>query len=182
MAQFALIFIANPLFKTIKGKCAENSHYMLEITNITLELYNKTYFAMKSKEYMKVVFLICGSFSAIAGVFVWLRSPDREINATELAMIVGVILLVVFALFLGFSRLRSVKQELPAEDEMSKKILRKGASTSYYLSLYLWLVLMMFSDMIKLETRTMIGAGIMGMAVLYALSWIYHRYFSLKHD
>jgi len=90
--------------------------------------------------------------------------------------------MVGFALFLGFRRLRSLKENLPAEDEMSKKILQKGAATSYYLSLYFWLALMMFEERISLDRSTLIGVGITGMAILYALSWIYHRYFSRSHD
>ena len=114
---------------------------------------------MKTGDYRKAIILITVSFGVIGGVFVWLGSPDKVINPTELVMIGGVILVVGFAFFLGFRRLRALKSNLPAEDEMSKKILRKGAATSYYLSLYFWLVLMMFEERIDLERRTLIGVG-----------------------
>jgi len=137
---------------------------------------------MKSKDYRKTVFVIAVSLGVIGGGFAWFRSPGAEINARELGMIAALILVVAFALFLAFRRLKSVKEKLPAEDEMSRNILRRGAATSYYLSLYLWLVLMMLEDRLELEGHTLIGAGIMGMAILYALSWIYHRYIRPSHD
>ncbi len=61
-------------------------------------------------------------------------------------------------------------------------LINRDAATSYYLSLYFWLALMMFEERISLERSTLIGVGITGMAILYALSWIYHRYFSCSHD
>ena len=137
---------------------------------------------MKTNDYRKTILLITTSCGVLAGVFVWLRSSEKVINLSEVGMIGAVVLMVGFALFLGFRRLRSLKENLPAEDEMSKKILRKGAATSYYLSLYFWLALMMFEERISLERSTLIGVGITGMAILYALSWIYHRYFSRSHD
>jgi peptidoglycan/LPS O-acetylase OafA/YrhL len=137
---------------------------------------------MNRKEYRKAVFIICLTLGVLGGVVVWIRSPDKEINLTEVGTVAGVILVVGFALFLAFRRLRSVKENLPAEDEMSKKLLRRSAATSYYLSIYLWLGLMMLADKVDLETHSWIGAGILGMAILYALSWIYHRYFSRIHD
>lgn len=137
---------------------------------------------MKTNDSKKTILLITTSCGVLAGVFVWLRSSEKVINPSEVGMIGAVVLMVGFALFLGFRRLRSLKENLPAEDEMSKKILQKGAATSYYLSLYFWLALMMFEERISLDRSTLIGVGITGMAILYALSWIYHRYFSRSHD
>jgi hypothetical protein len=61
-------------------------------------------------------------------------------------------------------------------------ILRKGAATSYYVSIYMWLAFMFFEEYIDLERRTLIGAGILGMALIYALSWFYHNYIRRSHD
>ena len=65
---------------------------------------------------------------------------------------------------------------------MSKGILRRGAATSYYVSLYMWLAFMFFEEQINLERSTLIGAGILGMAVIYGLSWVYHSYIRRSHD
>jgi hypothetical protein len=45
-------------------------------------------------------------------------------------------------------------------------------SISYYISIYFWLVLMNFSDRIKLESHSLIGAGVLGMAIIFALCWL----------
>jgi peptidoglycan/LPS O-acetylase OafA/YrhL len=92
------------------------------------------------------------------------------------------ILVAGFALFRAFVRLRATKENLPAEDELSKKILQQGTAASFHVSIILWLVIMYYSDKTKLECHSLIGAGIMGMAIIFALSWIYHRYIRRPHD
>jgi peptidoglycan/LPS O-acetylase OafA/YrhL len=130
----------------------------------------------------KVIVTVVGTLTVIAGVIVWLSMPSVEINRNEILMLVSLILVVGFALFLAYGRYRNARQNLPVEDEMSRNILRRGAATSYYLSLYLWLAIMMFEPSLKLDRSSLIGAGILGMAVLYALSWIYHRFLRKSHD
>jgi peptidoglycan/LPS O-acetylase OafA/YrhL len=130
----------------------------------------------------KVIVTAVGTLTVIAGVIVWLSMPSVEINRNEVLMLVSLILVVGFALFLAYGRYRNARQNLPVEDEMSRNILRRGAATSYYLSLYLWLAIMMFEPSLKLDRSSLIGAGILGMAVLYALSWIYHRFLRKSHD
>jgi hypothetical protein len=130
----------------------------------------------------KAIFMVVLAVAVIASFVVWLVNPNVEFNTQELLMILGLILVVGFALFQAFGRLRAVKENLPAEDELSKDIRKRGAATSYYVSIYLWLVIMYFSDKSKLECHSLIGAGIMGMAIIWALSWIYHRYIRRSHD
>jgi NADH:ubiquinone oxidoreductase subunit 6 (subunit J) len=130
----------------------------------------------------KAIFAVVLAVAVIASFVVWLVNPNVEFNTQELLMILGLVLVVGFALFLALRRLRSVKENLPAEDELSKNIKKQGAATSYYISIYLWLVIMYLSDKTKLECHSLIGAGIMGMAVIWALSWIYHRYIRKSHD
>ncbi len=92
------------------------------------------------------------------------------------------VIILVFAAVVVVKRWTAKKQNLPAKDELSKDILRRGAATSYYLSLYMWLALMFFEDNIHLEQHSLIGAGILGMAIIYGLSWVYHNYIKRSHD
>jgi peptidoglycan/LPS O-acetylase OafA/YrhL len=130
----------------------------------------------------KAIFMVVLAVSVIVSFTVWLVMPSVEFSLQELLMILCLILVVAFALFLAFRRLRAVKENLPPEDEMSKKILQRGAATSYQVSILLWLGIMYYSDKTKLECHSLIGAGIMGMAIVFALSWIYHRYIRRSHD
>jgi len=85
----------------------------------------------------------------------------------------GIISIVVgFALYVGFKRWNSEKRGEPAEDELSKKVLQKAAAISYYVSLYLWVFLLFIKDRIVFDTEELIGTGILGMALTFAISWL----------
>lgn len=128
------------------------------------------------------MFLAVLSVVVLTTMIWWLVRSETEFDLKQSLMIIIQFVVVAFAIVLAFRRLKSVKQNLPAEDEMSKGILRRGAATSYYVSLYMWLAFMFFEEHIDLERRTLIGAGILGMALIYALSWVYHKYIRPSHD
>jgi peptidoglycan/LPS O-acetylase OafA/YrhL len=113
---------------------------------------------------------------------IWMLNSEGPITGTAIGIGVIQVVVLVFAGLVIYRRWTAAKNKLPAEDEMSKKILRRGAATSYYVSLYLWLALMFFEERIALERSTLIGAGILGMAVIYGLSWLYHNYIRKSHD
>ena len=58
--------------------------------------------------------------------------------------------------------------------------MQKAAATAYYISLYLWLALVFFNDKFSLETESLIGNGIIGMAILFALCWVYYKLKGIK--
>jgi peptidoglycan/LPS O-acetylase OafA/YrhL len=115
-------------------------------------------------------------------MIIWFVKSGASLDVKGSSMILIQFVVVAFAVIVVLRILKSAKQKLPAEDEMSKGILRRGAATSYYVSLYMWLAFMMFEERIDLERSTLIGAGILGMAVIYALSWVYHSYIKRSHD
>jgi len=117
-----------------------------------------------------------------ATIVVWMLKSENPISGKAIAMGSIQLVVLVFAVFVVYKRWTATKNKLPAEDEMSKSILRRGAATSYYVSIYMWLAFMMFEERIDLERSTLIGAGILGMAIIYALSWIYHMYIRRSHD
>lgn len=130
----------------------------------------------------KSIFIAVFSVSLLVSMIFSIVRSDVTLNLKESSLLIILLVVVVFAVFFAFRRLRSAKQNLPAEDEMSKKLLRKSAATSYYVSIYMWLAFMFFEKHIDLERSTLIGAGILGMALIYTLSWIYHNYIRRSHD
>jgi peptidoglycan/LPS O-acetylase OafA/YrhL len=121
------------------------------------------------------------SVLVLATTFLWFISTGTHLSFADI-MQFGIVLAVVgLAVFVGISRLKSEKRGEPAEDEFSKRILQKASSLSYYISLYLWLAIMYFSDKTKLENHTLIGTGILGMAVIFCLCWAYFKIWGTKH-
>ena len=65
--------------------------------------------------------------------------------------------------------------------DLSKKVLQKTAAYSYYISLYLWLALIFIKDRITIDTEQLLGTGILGMAIIFALCWILFNFRGIRN-
>ena len=130
----------------------------------------------------KTLLMVLLALIVITSVIFWLVLPGKTLDTQEVLMIAGIIFVVGFSLFLAYRRIRDTRQNLPSEDEMSRKIMKSTGATAYYISIYFWLILMFFEEKLPEDSSTVIGIGIMGMALIFVFSWIYHKYFSGKHE
>ena len=116
----------------------------------------------------------------IVTLLLWILNTTNKIEIIDTFSFVVIFIVILFGVVVGISRIKSVKLGQPAEDELSKKLLLKASSTSYYISLYIWLILIYLSDKIKAETHTFISAGILAMAITFVLSWVFFKIFGLR--
>ncbi len=124
----------------------------------------------------KGVLMIVLAILLLVSVVFWFFNYMDVVKIENLSNI-GVILLIGgFALALAVSRLKSAKDGLTAEDELSKRIRDRASSRTYYVSLYMWLIIAYLSDRTSLECHTLIGVGIIGMALLFAGFWLYFNF------
>ncbi len=130
----------------------------------------------------KAVIVFIVAVLVLATVGLWIFSSSGNFKPADIASFGIIILVVVFAVFFGVKRLTSAKRGEPPEDELSKKVMRKTSSLSYYISLYLWLAIMYFSDRFNYETHTIIGIGILGMAVVFAVCWLVINFTGIKNE
>ncbi len=115
----------------------------------------------------------------LVSIVFWVFNIQKPLNPIEIGMILVPLILVGFSLFLGFRNLGSAIRKEPVEDELSKKVMTKASSLSFYISLYIWLFVMYISDKTTLAPQSLIGAGIAGMALVFLLSWIGVKIFGL---
>lgn len=145
---------------------------MLNKSNIVLEIIHIT---MKNILALVIILALVGFTT-----FLWLSK--ESLGVEELSSL-GVILAIVgFAVFILLRRIRSWKQGEPQEDELSKKVMLRTSSLSYYLSLYFWVFLLWLKDRVQFEQEELIGTGILGMAVIFALSWIFFHFRGVPND
>jgi peptidoglycan/LPS O-acetylase OafA/YrhL len=90
------------------------------------------------------------------------------------------LVLVAFGLYVAYRRITSAKRGQPAEDEFSKKVLQKASSLSFYISIYMWLVIMYQADKLEKPSGVMFGWGILGMAIIFVLSWVYYNFRGIR--
>jgi peptidoglycan/LPS O-acetylase OafA/YrhL len=109
-----------------------------------------------------------------------LLNTNKPISVPEITQFGVIVILIGFGVYVGITRLKSERRGEPVEDELSKKILQKASSLSYYVSIYMWLAFMYICDKTELETHTFIGAGILGMAILFFVSWVIYKVRGMK--
>ncbi len=149
---------------------------MLFISNFMLDLFNIKF--KKMKKFYLPVFIIT-VILIVAGIWIYQTDSASESEAFRISEIlhVGVIvLLFIFGLFFFIRRIISAQQGVPPEDELSKRITQKASSSAFYISLFLWLGIMYINNNRDVETDLLFGYGIMGMAIVFALSWLFHNF------
>jgi len=149
-------------------------HYMLEISNIVLEKSNIT--SMKKSV---LIFIVAGLVLLSTGMWIY---SSAGLKAADMLHFGVIFLLIAFAVFVGIKRLSGIRNGQPAEDEMSKKILRRTASHSYYISLYLWVFILFLKDRVSMDSEELIGAGILGMAITYAVVWVFLYFRGIRNE
>lgn len=95
-------------------------------------------------------------------------------SEVDLIPLILILLLSGVSVVLIIKRLISVKKSEPIEDELSKRILEKTSSLSYYISLYMWLCFTLMNNR-AYSNEQIIGYGIVGMAVIFAVVWVYFK-------
>jgi peptidoglycan/LPS O-acetylase OafA/YrhL len=112
----------------------------------------------------------------------WFYSTSGNLKTFDMVSFGIIILVVAFAFFVGYKRLVSAKRGEPTEDELSKKVLLKTAAWSYYISLYLWVAMLFIKDRVSLDTEELIGAGILGMAISFAICWLVFNFRGVRNE
>lgn len=93
----------------------------------------------------------------------------------------GIVFIVALALGIGIllnglKDLKNVEKGLPPEDERSRRIMQVASARAYMLSIWWLLILMWMMDEFGWappHPSTVLSAGIAGMALLLAVSWLY---------
>jgi uncharacterized membrane-anchored protein len=129
----------------------------------------------------RTILMFIISALVVATLALWVFKGRVAGNTRELIMVGTALVIVGFAVYVGMSRLQSHRLREPAEDELSKKVMTRASSLAYYISIYLWVFVMYVSDKTTLPTHSLIGTGILGMAVVFLLCWLGVRFFGTKN-
>ena len=129
----------------------------------------------------RTILMFVISALVVASLALWVLRGHVAGNTQEMIMVGTAFVIVGFAVFLGVSRLRSHQRREAVEDELSKKVMTRASSLAYYSSIYVWLFVMYVSDKTTLASHSLVGAGILGMAVVFLLCWIGVKAFGMKN-
>ncbi len=132
---------------------------------------------------MKSSYLVFGVVALVViSIVFWLSNSPAITESFEFVQLGVIVLLIGLGVFVGLRRLGSERRGQPAEDELTKKMMQKASSISYFISIYLWLGIMYISDKGWVETEELFGIGIIGMGLILVISWGIIYMTGLRHE
>lgn len=116
------------------------------------------------------VFLLTVSISVVAGILYFastLYLQGNNLVATFL-MLIMVVLVWKLSVFLR-KYYDDLKLGMPVRDERTRKVRMYAAGYAYFISLYIWLILLIFHKYLDYDDALILG--LLGMALSFSLSW-----------
>ena len=135
---------------------------------------------MKTKSNQKLrlaIIVIISLFVIVTGA---LFSYSSFKNGEAAGGILGIIIALTILMFAVIAYARgnkAIKNNLPLEDERSKRVMEKASSMAFYVSLYLLLAIGFLSDeMIPFRDASQATSVAVGcMAILFAVFWFFYN-------
>ena len=106
---------------------------------------------------------------------------DGNNKLTEYIFVGAIVMFFLIGIILSIKRYRSEKKGLAIDDEMSIKIVNKSALFSFYLSLFIWLILIFIKSRTNSDGSILMGYGIIGMATTFILCFAYFNFKGVKN-
>lgn len=119
-----------------------------------------------------LIFILVGlvSFS----IALWFYSTKKSLEASEYIIGSLVLIVVIFSLVIGIKKIKDLRKGYPSDDELSDGIKIKAASSAYIYSIYMWTGILLFFNNVTIEPEILLGAGIMGMGIIFIGFWFYY--------
>ncbi|HBS87782.1 MAG: hypothetical protein A2W91_11295 [Bacteroidetes bacterium GWF2_38_335] len=127
-----------------------------------------------------ITLIVTGIVLLSCGLLIY--SESNNLSNVDLVQFGVIALVVVFAVYFGMKRINSSRRGEPVEDEMSKKMVQKTAALSYYISLYIWVAMIFIKDRVEMDTEELLGTGIIGMAITFALCWVFFNFRGIRNE
>lgn len=112
---------------------------------------------------LKVVLIV--TMTGILALVASIVLLPGDLSTTEMIMVLTAVVIAIGALYFVKDKMSAMKQGLPTDDEMSKKIVTKAGAWSYYFTIWLavallWTNNMYFKDVLGQELKAVhvIGA------------------------
>lgn len=101
---------------------------------------------------------------------------------SEIIHVGFIAIFIILGIFFAIKRRKSREQGLPEEDELSKRITQKASSAAFYISLFIWLILLYIERSKTIDNSILFGYGFIAMASTFIISWSVINYGLLKDE
>jgi len=119
----------------------------------------------------KFIFLLITSLSMLIGTIYVSTQLFSLGNNTEAIVLILVMIVIVGILSVFIKKsYQDLQSGIPSDDERTKKVRMYAAGYGYFVSLYVWLVLLAFHK--YLDSDDLLMFGLLGMVISFYVSWL----------
>ena len=114
-------------------------------------------------------------FLTLSGIWVFQSSPNADLldnSIHEIILVVFLFLTYSISIIVGIKKFRDSDKGLPEEDELSARIIEKASFRSFYISLFIWLIILYLHLNTEIITEILFVYGFIGMAVVFIINWL----------
>ena len=116
------------------------------------------------------VFLLTVSLSVIVGILYFATTLYLQGYSLVAAFLMLIIVALIWKLSVFLRKYyNDLKLGMPIRDERTKKVRMYAAGYAYFISLYIWLMLLMFHKYLDYDDALILG--LLGMALSFSLTW-----------
>lgn len=120
---------------------------------------------------IKFIFLLIASLLIGIGTIFFSAYLFSLGNSTLAVVLILVMIIIVGILSILIRKCYyDLKVGIPSDDERTKKVRMYAAGYAYFISLYVWILLLAFHK--YLDTDDLLMFGLLGMAISFYLSWV----------
>ena len=120
-------------------------------------------------------FSLLSGFMVVSGIRLFQSGFQEDTTILLVSSILHMIMIVILfilGIIQGIKRKRATEEGFPEDDELSEKIARKSAGISFYLTLFIWLILLFVNSFIEIDSRLIFSYGFIGMSLTFVITWL----------
>ncbi len=135
---------------------------------------------MDIKHGVPILLVIVGGLLTAAGAYLWHSGPltidSRIYLGAGLALVISTIIVWIRT---GLEA--SGRKRFPHDDEFSRALKHRAGHAAFHMSIFSWMAVFLFQD-VFVDSQSMLGTGILGMVVLYGISFLVVRHRAMNDE
>ena len=122
-----------------------------------------------------VPLLVITAVMAVTGIEIFqVNIPDSSGAGTaEIIYVIMLAIMIGLGIILAAGRSKDLKAGLPVEDELSRKNLNRAGSVTFFISLFIWLIILYLEvhEIMITEAKFLFAFGLIASCFVFLFSW-----------
>ncbi len=110
---------------------------------------------------------------AVTGIEIFQADSATNTNASvaEIVYVIMLFFIISLSVYMSIKRSSDIKAGLPADDELSRNIIHRAGSFTFFVSLLIWLVLLIIEVHGNIESKYLYSFGLIITSFVFMISW-----------